>query len=204
MTKYPKGGHCTQIEAFSGKIVNRPLKPGDQIYRLFGPEGMTHRTPVAESAPGGAWWGLGHPPKTAKEWREKSAVLDEWNRDGFMLVGTVPAGHEIKAAVGTISEQSGKQIPGQFLPGGAMQAVIDMDAATKAALSQAAQNVIATGKSRTWIDPVSGMSFEIRPTGWKDANGVWGYVNMPGQSAVQTLRLGARERASKQNREVQR
>ena len=74
---YPKDGHYTQIEAFSGKVVNRPLRPGDQIYRFFGPEGVTHWAPVSESASGGAWWGLGHPPKTAKEWREKSAVLDE-------------------------------------------------------------------------------------------------------------------------------
>ena len=121
-----------------------------------------------------------------------------------MVVGTVPAGHEVKAAVGTIAEQSGKAIPGQFLPGGGLQAVIDVNAATKAALSQTAEGVVATGKAKTWIDPVSGMSFEIKPTGWKDANGVWGYIHMPGQAKVQTLRLGARERATKETREVMR
>lgn len=205
LRKYPRDNHCTQIEAFSGKIVNRPLKPGEKIYRLFGPEGITHRMKVDGSAPGGAWWGLGHPPSTAKEWREQAAVLDEWNRDGFMVVGTIPAGQQqVKAAVGTISEQAGKKITGQYLPGGGTQAVINFATEAKDGLEEAAKEVMSTGKSRTWIDPASGITFEIRPTGWTDANGIYGYVNMPGQGSVQTVRLGAREQATKENREVAR
>jgi hypothetical protein len=39
---------------------------------------------------------------------------------------------------------------------------------------------------------------------WADANGIHGYINMPGPGAVQTMRLGARELATKKNREVAR
>jgi hypothetical protein len=216
LTRTVDNGHYTQIEAFSGKIVNRELKPGEQIYRLFGPAGDTLRVPVGKSYPGGAWWGLGSPPKTAKEWREQAAVLDEWNRDGFMIVATVPQGRPIKAAVGTISEQRGTKISGQFLPGGGMQAVFDMSKEAKANLSRVAEEVMQTGKPRywvwdqNWIDPLTGarththMKFEIRPTGWGDANGVHGYLRVPGGvGTVQTARLGAREQATKENREVE-
>ena len=202
LTRKIEKGHYTQIEAFSGKIVNRELRPGEQIYRLFGPAGDTHRVQVDKSFAGGDWWGLGAPPKTAKEWREKAAVLDEWNRDGFIIVGTVPDGSRIKAAVGTISEQSGTKLPGQYLPGGEMQAVLDMSKDAKTGLSKIADEVVKTSKPGAWIDPATGMRFEIRPTGWKDANGIHGYIHMPGVAAVQTARLGAREQASKDHREV--
>jgi len=202
LTKYPKDNHYVQIEAFSGKIANRPLKPGEQIYRFFGPEGVTHEYKLKDSLPGGGWWGLGSPPKTAKEWREKAAVLDEWNRDGYLVVGTVPKDGSIKAAVGTISEQSGKSIPGQYLPGGNMQAVIDMNDVSKGGLASAAEEVVSSGKAKTWEDPVTGMMFEIRPTGWTDANGIHGYINRPGAASVQAARLSARELATKENREV--
>lgn len=198
----PNTGHFNDIEAFSGRIINRPLKPGEQIFRFFGPEGVTHGTQVKQSYATGTWWGLGPPPKTAKEWREKCAVLDEFNRDGYVVVATVPAGGEIKAAVGTVSEQSGKKIPGQHLAGGSTQAVIHLDDAAKKALSAQADEVIRSGRPQVWTDPVSGMMFEIRPTGWPDANGIHGYLEMPGPATVQTARLGAREEATKENREV--
>lgn len=56
------------------------------------------------------------------------------------------------------------------------------------------------GKPRKWIDPDNGMAYDIKPTGWTDANGIWGYVHMPGQAYVQTLRLEAREMAAKDER----
>jgi len=202
LTAFKLDGKCPDICAFSGKIVNRQLKPGESTYRFFGPEGLTHQTKVGESYAGGAWWGVGAPPKNAKEWREKAAVLDEWNRDGFMVVGTVMPKRNVKAAVGTISEQSGKKIPGQYLPGGGMQAVVGLPKSTKDALYAASQEVVKTGKPVSFVDAASGMRFEVKPTGWKDANGIHGYLQQPGPGAVQTARLGAREMATKQNREV--
>ncbi|MGF6350772.1 hypothetical protein [Variovorax sp. W2I14] len=61
---------------------------------------------------------------------------------------------------------------------------------------------IASGKAKPWKEPVTGMTFEIKPTGWTDANGIHGYINMPGAASVQTARLGPREMATKENREV--
>lgn len=104
--------------------------------------------------------------------------------------------------MGTISEQSGKSIPGQYLPGGNPQAVIDMDIAAKGGLANVAKEVIASGKAKPWKDPATGMTFEIRPTGWTDANGIHGYISMPGAASVQAARLGSREMATKENREV--
>lgn len=190
------------MAAYSGKVTNRPLKPGEKMYRYFGPEGLTHELNVGQSRPGGPWWGLGEPPKSAKEWRERSAVLDEWNRDGYQVVGTVPEHANIKACTGTISEQSGKNLPGQYLPGGGQQAFIDWTMEQGKALQKAADEVIASGKPAKWKDAVTGIEFEIRPTGWTDANGIHGYWHMPDPAVVQTSKLGARERASKQERET--
>ena len=206
LTRTIRKDHYTDVEAFSGKIINRELKPGEQIYRLFGPAGETHRIPVKKTDPDGRWWGLGAPPQAAKEWREQAAVLDEWNRDGFIVVGTMPPSippkHSVKAAVGTISEQTGKDIPGQFLPGGHMQAVIEMEDTIAARLREMGERVMETGKPETWTHPVTQVKFEVRPTGWNDANGMYGYFRRPGAATVQTARLGAREEATKENREV--
>lgn len=204
LTKWPDENTqaINDIMAFSGKIINRPLKKGEQIFRFFGPEGVTHGTTVRKSHSGGAWWGLGPPPSSAKEWREKAAVLDEFNRDGFMVVGTISADNQVKAAVGTVAEQLGEKIPGQYLSGGATQAVIDFSADVKSQLGELGEKSLATGKAESWVDPISGIHFSIRPSGWKDTNGIHGYIYMPGQHYVQTARLGSRELASKENREV--
>lgn len=61
-----------------------------------------------------------------------------------------------------------------------------------------AREVTATQRPVHWIDPVSGIAFEVKPTGWTDANGVYGYLRVPGgQGTVQTMKLDAREQASK-------
>ncbi len=49
----------------------------------------------------------------------------------------------------------------------------------------------------------TGMHFEIRPTGWTDANGTWGYAHQPGAGSVQVARLGAREMETKDSRVAQ-
>lgn len=196
--------HFTRIEAYAGKIVNRELKDGEQIYRLFGDGGITHNFEVGESFAGGVFWGLGKPPKTAEEWRQLSAVKDEWNRDGFIVVGTVPKKANTKACVGLISEQFGKDIPGQYLRGGAMQAFIIFDRDAKSMVGKASMGLTDAGKLvvedkhvRTWVDPQSGMHFEIRPTGWADANGIHGYVEGGTPGTVSVAPLGATEKASK-------
>lgn len=194
-----KAGEYSYLAAYSGKVINRPLKPGEKVYRFFGPGGVTHGYSVDPSRPGGAWWGLGEPPKNAKQWRESAAVKDEWNRDGFVVVGTVSEHANIKSCVGTISEQYGKELPGQYLPGGGQQAYFDFSRAQSDQLQLVADEVMATGKPKKWKDSVSGLEFDVRPTGWTDANGVYGYSHMPGPGTIQTAKLAARELASKEH-----
>jgi nitrate reductase NapE component len=193
------------IQAYAGKIVNRELQEGEQIYRLFGPPGTTrgHFVGPDPAYAGGKWWGLGAPPKNAKEWRMKSAVKDEWNRDGYIVVGTVPKGANPKACTGAISEQFGKSLPGQYLPGGGKQAYMEFERVQGDALQKIANEVIKTQVPAKWVDAVTGMHFEIRPTGWEDANGLWGYVRLPGAGEVQTSRLAAREMETKDSRDNQ-
>lgn len=200
--KVDKDGRLTTVATYSGRIINRPLKHDEEIFRVFGPGTTTHGESVDETFAGGAFWGVGGAPKTAKEWREtKGAVLDEWNGDGFMVTGKVGANGP-KACVGTIAEQSGKSLPGQYLEGGGTQALFFMDKDTQAAITKRGQEVIADGKPRQYLDTRTGTTFTIRPTGWKDANGIWGYVRAPGVKSVTVARLGNRELADKQSNEV--
>ncbi len=200
--KADDSGNLEMVAAYSGRMINRQLKQGEEIFRFFGPEGVTHGHKVRGSHASGGWWGIGPAPKTAKEWRERAAVLDEFNRDGFFVVGKVEGHNPPKAVVGTVAEQSGANLPGQYLPGGATQAVIGWEKPTADYLYALGQKVMASGKAEIWTDALSGITFHIRPTGWKDANGIWGYAATPGPGTVQTARLGAREQATKDNREV--
>lgn len=195
-------GNLEMVAAYSGRMINRQLKRNEEIFRFFGPEGVTHSHNVRTSHASGAWWGIGPAPKTAKEWREQAAVLDEFNRDGFFVVGKVDGPNPPKAVVGTVAEQSGTHLPGQYLPGGATQAVVEWDKSTSDYLYALGKKVMDSGKAEVWSDAVSGITFHIRPTGWKDANGIWGYLPTAGTGLVQTSRLGAREQATKDNREV--
>ncbi len=189
------------ISTFGGKIVNRELSSGEQIYRFFGPEGTTHGIDVVESiAPGRtqafpAYWGLGAAPTTARAWREQAAVLDEWNRDGFVLVGTILESGRIKACTGIIAEQSSQKIAGQYLTGGGKQAMLQLEPAVYKKLQERGEQVVASGMR--WSDVMGGVRWEIRPTGWQDANGVWGYGEALVRATIRAVRLGARERASK-------
>lgn len=145
---------------------------------------------------------MGEAPKNAEEWRMiKGAVLDEWNGDGFIITGKVGA-QGPKACLGTIAEQSGKKLPGQYETGGGTQAFFFMDKDAQAAITKRGQEVIADGKPRQYLDIQTGTTFTIRPTGWKDANGIWGYVRAPGAKSVTVARLGNRELANKQSNEV--
>lgn len=191
-----------KIAAFSGKIVNRPLKDGEQIFRFFGPPRTTHGVDVGEAFAGGGWWGVGPAPRTAKEWREYAAVLDSFNGDGFFVTAKVVGNKGPKAAVGTVSEQFGKQIPGQYLPGGATQAFFYLDKAFSAALSKAGQDFAKGEKISKVVDTATGLEFTFHKTGWTDANGIWGYIRAPGTATTQTARVGSRERATKENNQV--
>ncbi len=195
-------GRHANVAAYAGKMVNRPLKDGEEIFRFFGPPRTTHGVAVDEAWAAGAWWGLGKPPKTAREWREYAAVLDSFNGDGFFVSARVVGGNGPKAVVGTVSEQFGAKIPGQYLPGGATQAFFFLDKDFSKILSDAGHDFINGSGVHKLVDPVSGLEITFHKTNWTDANGVWGYLKGPGTGTVQTARVGAREQANKHNNEV--
>ena len=179
LTKKIDNNCYPEIEAFCGKMTNRALRSDEKIYRVFGPSGTTHGVPVGKSDAGGKWWGVGEPPQNAKTWREGDAVRDEWNRDGFMIVGTPPAKppkQPAKGVFGEISEQFGKDIPGQHLPGGRQQAVLELPKSTIDELNKLGLDCIAGKSPKPFTCPTTGVTFEIKPTGWPDANGVHGYA----------------------------
>jgi len=190
-----KTKHLTEIEAFSGKMTNRALRSDEKIYRVFGPEGTTHKIKVDESKAGGKWWGVGEPPKDAKTWREGDAVRDEWNRDEFLVVGTPPAKppkQPAKGVFGDVSEQFSESIPGQYLPGGRPQAVLELPQSTIDELTQLGRATIGDSLPRGYTCPTTGIKFDIMPTHWDDANGIHGYISQLGQpgSRLGTASLG--------------
>jgi hypothetical protein len=192
------------VTTYAGQIVNRELETGEQIFRVFGPvkaEGVYGYKQLKDATAAGnpeykaAFWGLGEAPKSAKEWRNPSGVLDEWNHDNFIMIGTVEEPHKIKACTGTIAEQTGNRIPGQYLPGGGKQAMIETPKSVAQQLNALADQVMADGKPRSIT--LNGVRWELKPTGWTDATGIHGYESMPGPTAVQTERLGSQEHATK-------
>nr|WP_308495405.1 DUF2345 domain-containing protein [Duganella aceris] len=116
---------------------------------------------------------IGPAPRTAREWREYAAVLDSFNGDGFFVTAKVIGNKGPKAAVGTVSEQFGKQIPGQHLPGGATQAFFYLDRAFWAALSKAGQDFAKGERVSKVVDTATGLEFTFHRTGWTDANGIY-------------------------------
>jgi hypothetical protein len=190
------------VATYSGMIVNRQLEPGERIFRVFGPDGMTHGVPVnrsfASGRPGGnSFWGLNDVPGSAGEWRQGSAVLDEWNHDGFIVVGTVLPGHSIPACTGVIAEQTGTKLP-QYLKGGAKQAMLQLPADVAKQLSDAAVRAEKTGHA---VIEAGGVRWELRKTGWSEVNGQHGYGQAPTIGSVQTERLRPTAIASKKERE---
>lgn len=198
LTAYTKAGTYPQIGTFSGKIINRRIQTGETIYRVFGPSGVTHGQSVATSLAGGsrspAFWGLGAPPSSGESWRHGAAVLDEWNRDGFMIVGTI-VDNFVPACTGKIAEQVSTSISGQYLRGGGKQAMLDLPADVLQEINNLGNHVITTGTPIT--KQVGDIEWQIAPTGWFDVNGIHGYTRTPGPGTVQAARLGAKELASK-------
>lgn len=187
------------IAAASGKIKNVDLgTEGVTLFRSFGPGGKTHGVDVGKSNPGGFWWGIGDAPKTAEEWRQKYAVLDEFNRNGMVAMIHIPPGGKVKvpACTSTVSEQFSKDIAGQYLEGGGKQAAIDFALAPDLAEVSASLKMLA--KRGGGIDKLpNGVVLEVRQSGWKGINGKVGYGSevIPGAGVVE--RLGVTEMQSK-------
>ncbi|MGQ7940043.1 hypothetical protein [Paraburkholderia sp. D1E] len=102
------------VASFHGEIeaLDASALAGKTLYRAFG-KASTH---ASESFAGGMFWGMGSIPKTAEEWRIHSAVLDEWNGNGFIAILHFPPDLEnamstAKGWAGQIAEQFGSKLP---------------------------------------------------------------------------------------------
>ena len=191
--------YYSAIAAATGKIKNVDLgDEGAVLFRAFGPEGTTHGVQVGASNPGGFWWGLGEAPKSAEQWRQEYAVLDEFNRNGMVAVVRVPPGKKVSvpACTSTVSEQYGRNIAGQYLEGGGKQAAIDFSLAPDLKdVSDVMQRLAKRGGGKATLP--NGIVVEVRQSGWKGINGKVGYGTDVIPGAGMTERLGVTELQSK-------
>jgi hypothetical protein len=192
----------TTLATFHGEVTALEAQQleGKTIYRAFGNE-TARATKAGGTAAGGkyqpAFWGVGTPPKSAHEWRLNSAVLDEWNGNGFLVVAHIPPGFaetmpNAKAWYGQIAEQFGVEFPDQYLVGGAPQLVVDMgDLAKK--ISEIGEQIKKDGKAVQ--TEYMGVRLDFLPTHWTDVEGVYGYSHEAGHldGAAQTRKLASVE-----------
>lgn len=185
--------YYSAIAAASGKIKNVDLgDEGAVLFRAFGPEGTTHGVEIGKSNPAGFWWGLGEAPKSAENWRQEYAVLDEFNRNGMVAILRIPRGGKVRvpACTSTVSEQFGKKLGGQYLEGGGKQAAIDFSLATDLSdVSDKMQKLAKMGGGKITLP--SGVVVEVRQSGWKGINGKIGYGEevIPGAGVTERLRV---------------
>ena len=174
----------TDIASFSGEIIAKSAREmaGSTIYRAFGNETQLATNPGGSWAAGG-FWGYQKVPGSAEEWRQLSAVLDEWNGNGFLVVLHMPADLATRmpgtnAWHGKIAEQFGSDIPTQYLQGGGEQVIINLDEMLKKELNRIGEQVKATGQPAS-IE-INGVKAEFYPTHWKDVEGTYGYTRPEG------------------------
>jgi hypothetical protein len=180
------------IAAASGPIKNEMLS-GEILFRSFGPEGVTRGVEVGRSNPIGLFWGRGLPPSFAEGWRGPCAVLDEWNRNGWISMMHIPSDVKLPACTSIVAEQFSRNIVGQFLEGGARQAVVHAFFEKEIMAHTNALYKKGGGK----VKLANGIEVEVRQSGWKGINGKIGYNEtvIPGAGALE--RLGATEQQTK-------
>ena len=172
------------IASFSGEITAKSAREmaGSTIFRAFGNETALATKPGGSWAAGG-FWGYQKVPGNAKEWRQLSAVLDEWNGNGFLVVLHLPEDLAMRmpgtnAWHGKIAEQFGGDIPTQYLQGGGEQVIINLDEMLKKELNRIGEQVKGTGQPVSV--EVNGVKAEFYSSGWKDVEGVHGYSKPEG------------------------
>ncbi|HBR4754557.1 TPA: hypothetical protein L9W62_000317 [Klebsiella pneumoniae] len=170
------------IASFSGEITAKNAREmaGSTIFRAFG--NPTDLAPNGSWAAGG-FWGYQKVPGKAEEWRQLSAVLDEWNGNGFLVVLHLPEDLATRmpgtnAWHGKIAEQFGQKRPDQYLQGGGEQVIINLDELLKKELNRIGEQVKASGQVVS--TEINGVKAEFYPTGWKEVEGVHGYSRPEG------------------------
>ncbi|MEA4717662.1 hypothetical protein VBQ97_27350, partial [Klebsiella pneumoniae] len=174
----------TNIASFSGEITAKSARDmaGSTIFRAFGNETALATKPGGSWAAGG-FWGYQKVPGSAEEWRQLSAVLDEWNGNGFLVVLHLPEDLATRmpgtnAWHGKIAEQFGQKRPDQYLQGGGEQVIINLDEMLKQELNRIGEQVKTTGQAASV--EINGVKAEFYPTHWKDVEGTFGYTRSEG------------------------
>lgn len=172
----------TDIASFSGEIMAKSAREmaGSTIYRAFG--NPTDLAPKGSWAAGG-FWGYQKIPGNAEEWRQLSAVLDEWNGNGFLVVLHLPEDFAARmpgsnAWYGKIAEQFGVKRSAQYLNGGGEQVIINLDDTLKSELNRLGEQVKASGAAVS--AEINGVKAEFYPTNWEGVNGIYGYTKPEG------------------------
>lgn len=189
------------VASFHGAItaVGSEQLAGRRLYRAFG--NPSKHAPWQGGSKGGgrqpAFWGIGDPPTSAEQWRVRSAVLDEWNGNGFLAVLQFPSDLSarmpgIKGWTGKIAEQYGTKVPSQYLEGGGEQLIVD--------LGELASRITEEGekiKAGASVVPFewNGIRVELRATNWTNVEDVYGYSRFKDDfsSAARTRRLATDE-----------
>lgn len=200
IASYGKKPVFTKVATFSGEIsaIGSEELAGKKLYRAFGNPSKHAPYPGGSKAGGRqpAFWGVGEVPKSAEEWRTRSAVLDEWNGNGFLAIvhlpADLPAHMDLKAWSGQIAEQYGEKVPTQYLEGGGQQLVVDLG--ELADEITAAGELLKQGKLPPTISK-NGVTVELRATNWTNIEDVYGYSKFDEnvRGAAQTRRLGTEE-----------
>ena len=174
----------TDIASFSGEITAKSAREmaGSTIFRAFGNETALATKPGGSWAAGG-FWGYQKVPGSAEEWRQLSAVLDEWNGNGFLVVLHLPEDLATRmpgtnAWHGKIAEQFGQKRANQYLEGGGEQVIINLDEMLKTELNRIGEQIKASGQPASV--EINGVKAEFYPSGWKDVEGVHGYSKPEG------------------------
>jgi hypothetical protein len=181
------------VAAAKGPIANEMLS-GETLFRAFGPKGKLHNgVEVKTTNPIGLFWGRGNPPKTAGEWRQFYAVLDEFNLNGWLSVIKIPPAVKLPACTSIVSEQYSKKAAGQFLEGGGKQAAIDK--LFEKQIQDIATQLYKRGGGKATLP--NGIEIEIKQSGWSGINNKIGYADTIIPGASMTERLGVTEIQSK-------
>ncbi|MEM6052415.1 hypothetical protein AAH450_17775 [Erwinia sp. P7711] len=172
------------IASFSSEITAKSARDmaGKTIFRAFGNKTDLATNPKGSWAAGG-FWGYQKVPGNAEEWRKLSAVLDEWNGNGCLLVLHLPQDLVTRmpgtnAWHGKIAEQFGSDIPAQYLEGGGEQVIINLDEKLKKELNRIGEQVKVSGQAASV--EINGVKAEFYPTHWKDVEGTYGYTRPEG------------------------
>lgn len=194
------------IASFNGKITAVEAKQlaGKKLYRAFGKKSEV--TAAGKSDAGGfhagAYWGVGDAPKNAEEWRTASAVLDDWNANGYMVVAHLPDNlaelwPKAKAWIGKISEQYSETEPMQYLEGGGEQLLANFGEAMTKRITAIGDEVKDAAHSGVRTEIIDGVRFDFFKTNWDDVERVFGY----GKSAEDANAAATRKLAQNEVRD---